>query len=107
MMSILNQKMIQKDDFAFQKLIKNTYRIVRNLLFSNSDLYDRLWQNNTFCYMICTTFWKTNRSKETSEESLQCKMCTLTHARSKNIKNVFANDEPQQKAKLLGKPPPP
>ena len=56
--------------------------------------------------MIRTTFWKQMRSKETSEEPLQCKMCTLTYARSKIINEVVVNDEPQ-KVEIVKKTSPP
>ena len=62
--------MIQKDAFDLQKMIRKPVEL-RILFFSNGDFYDRLWQNNRFGFMICTTFWKKSRSKETSEEPLQ------------------------------------
>ena len=60
--------------------------ILRILLFSNSDFSDRLCQNDSFCCMICTGFWKRGRSKEVLEAQRKGKICSLTQARSKIMK---------------------
>ena len=79
-------KFDQKWRFLSSKIDEKTRMKLRILVFSNSDFSDRFWQNHTFCRMICTSLWKQSRSKEALEEPLQCKMCSLTWARSKIIK---------------------
>ena len=53
---VWSQKLIQKDAFDLQKMMRKPGRILRILLFSSSGFSDRLWQNDRFCCMICTSF---------------------------------------------------
>ena len=82
----LKSKTDQKRRFRSSKNDEKPCMILRIPLFVDSGFSDRLWQNNTFCCMICTSFWNQSRSKEALEMPLQCKMCSLTQARSKIIK---------------------
>ena len=74
----LESKTDPKRRFRSSKIDEKPCRILRILLFSSSGFSDRLWQNDRFCCMICTSFWKESRSKEALEEPLQCRMCSLT-----------------------------
>ena len=82
----LESKTDPKRRFRSSKIDEKANRILRILLFSGSGFSDRLWQNDRFCCMICTSFWKESRSKEALEEPLRCRMCSLTEARSKIMK---------------------
>ena len=82
----LESKTDPKRRFRSSKIDEKPRRILRILLFSSSGFSNRLWQNDKFCCMICTSFWNQSRSKEALEMPLQCKMCSLTQARSKIIK---------------------
>ena len=85
-MLVWSQKNDPKRRFRSSKNDEKPCRILRILLFSNSVFSDRLWQNDRFCCMICTSFGKESCSKEALEEPLQCRMCSLTEARSKIMK---------------------
>ena len=82
----LESKTDRKNRFQSSKNDEKPCMIFRILLFGKSGFSDRLWQNDRFCCMICTSFWKESRSKEALEEPLQCRMCSLTEARSKIMK---------------------
>ena len=82
--------------FRSSKNDEKPRRILRILLFSTSGFSDRLWQKHTFRCRICTSSGRKSRSKEAREEPPQCKMCSLTQARSKIKKtHSFAVDAPK------------
>ena len=52
----LESKTDPKRRFRSSKIDEKPCRILRILLFSSSGFSDRLWQNDRFCCMICTSF---------------------------------------------------
>ena len=58
----LESKTDPKRRFWSSKNDEKARRILRIMLFSSSGFCDRLGQNNTFCRIICTSFWKKGRS---------------------------------------------
>ena len=52
----LETKTDPKRRFRSSKIDEKPCRILRILLFSSSGFSDRLWQNDAFCCMICTSF---------------------------------------------------
>ena len=74
----LESKLAPKRQFRSSKHDNKTCRILRTLLFSNNDFSDGLCQNDSFCCMICTGFWKRGRSKEVLEAQRKGTICSLT-----------------------------
>ena len=96
-----------KRRFRSSKNDKKTCRILRIMLFGDSDFYDRLWQNNRFDCMICTTFWKKKSFKRDQRRAAAMQNVYSYLREEQNYQRWSGKRWASKRSKLLGKPHPP